>query len=308
MQVIGESDNPDCVGVSWRDSRDWPTFAVINQPRQTREEQADQECGKGNTHMSQVDPNSARAGVRLAAVVRSLPARLQNGRLDAFIVDLNGTVIDSTTPATVALNTYRQLFKLLPLSKDGLRRAMGDGVEALIQRTFPRSVLQSVDPNYLRKLLQDQFLAQLSQNPTLLPGAREFLDETRAVLVLLTQTPMLLTRGILEAASLNGVFDRVYCPDNLPATKPNPAAVTHILDDLGVLPENAVLIADGHQDFEAAMGAGVMSIGLRGGSYAAGRMEPSVWVNDWWELDALLRGSARNTHAPQTTPVKGLRL
>ena len=70
-------------------------------------------------------------------------------------------------------------------------------------------------------------------------------------------------RAALSRAGLGAFVDRVYCPLETGHRKPSPALFSHVLDDLGLRPERAVMVGDDFEtDVLGAAGCGIRAVWL----------------------------------------------
>ncbi len=94
----------------------------------------------------------------------------------------------------------------------------------------------------------------------------------------------------LESAGILQYLDAAAWSANFGRRKPDPAIVLHVLSELGVAPERAVLVGDKiRTDILGASRSGVRSIWLcKPGTPHTGEAEPDFIIQDLSELPALL--------------------
>ncbi|MDQ7039299.1 MAG: HAD family hydrolase, partial [Aquificota bacterium] len=124
------------------------------------------------------------------------------------------------------------------------------------------------------------------------PGATEllsYLRERGIITILVTNNSRSSAEAVLRATGLE--FDAIYTREE-GALKPEPEALLHPLRDLGVSPDEAVLIGDSHHDLAAARNAGVRHVILVSPSERARSFFPPDAdyheVNDLREAKSLL--------------------
>ncbi len=95
----------------------------------------------------------------------------------------------------------------------------------------------------------------------------------------------------LESAGILQYLEAAVWSANFGRRKPDPAIVLHVLEELGVAPERAVLVGDKiRTDILGAKRSGVRSIWLsKPGTPHTGEAEPDFIIQDLRELPTLLR-------------------
>ena len=96
-----------------------------------------------------------------------------------------------------------------------------------------------------------------------------------------------LAVAILKGLGIESCFDAIVGGDSGLNKKPDPSSVTHVLTELKVAPEKAVIIGDGDTDIAAGKAAGVYTCGVTYGlcvreDLVAAR--PDVLIDDLREL------------------------
>ncbi len=90
------------------------------------------------------------------------------------------------------------------------------------------------------------------------PGGLDRLREAGHRLVALTNSPLSTVRAQLEHAQLTDRFEQIFSADQAHALKPAPAAYRLVVDQLGINPADAVMVAAHDWDI-----AGAHAVGLR---------------------------------------------
>lgn len=99
-------------------------------------------------------------------------------------------------------------------------------------------------------------LADLPLHPDVEPGIERLADAGITMVTLTNGAPDVADR-LLQAAGLRGHLDRLLSVADAPAWKPAPAAYTWALDELGLQPDEALLVAVHPWDIHGAGAAGL---------------------------------------------------
>ena len=179
--------------------------------------------------------------------------------LQAAIVDLDGTLIDTVGDFEVALQRALADLGWPPVGRAFIARTVGKGSEHLLTRTLaevgaPASLF---DPAWAR--YQHHYLAINGQHSAVYPGAVEGLQALRARglrLVCLTNKPNAFARPLLALKGLDGYFDFVFGGDAFAHKKPHPMPLLKACEALGTLPAQTLMVGDSSNDAAAARAAG----------------------------------------------------
>jgi phosphoglycolate phosphatase len=191
-------------------------------------------------------------------------------RIDTFLFDLDGTLVDSVADLATAVNLLRSELSLPPLDIPTVRGYVGDGATFLVKRSLPEGLFSE---ERLQRFLS-HYGEHLLENTALYPGIRPFLDERKSTgmkMAVVTNKPHRLTLLLLEGLALNSYFPVVIGGDSLPQKKPDPRPVWRAMEELAAAPESTVLIGDHHTDLAAGRAAGIRTcfcawgIGVDGG-------------------------------------------
>ena len=196
---------------------------------------------------------------------------LDPDRLDAVLVDLDGTTIDTIGDFVVAVNRMLDDLGWREVPRERLERMIGKGSEYLIM-----SVLQDVaatggadaqtaqaearanfDRAWERYL--HHYLAINGQYAAVYPGVVEGLKALRGrglKLVCLTNKPTAFAKPLLAQKGLDGFFDLVFGGDAFERKKPDPLPLLKACEALGTVPARTLMIGDSSNDARAARAAG----------------------------------------------------
>ena len=224
----------------------------------------------------------------------------------AVFFDLDGTLIDSAAGVALALNTALAEAELPGFELATVRSWIGDGPDALILRALDASRLRDVDLPSLAAHLRRRFDAATLATPSAqgspydgIAALLSQLDE-RYPMAVVTNKPTPLARAVLKAAGLLDHFAQVHGADVPEQRKPSPLLIQQAARQLGVAPQDVLLVGDGTADQLAAQAAGSRCAWA---SWGYGPV-PSTLANGVWRLDAPADLLARlPTHDLHCTPI-----
>ncbi|HYP84252.1 phosphoglycolate phosphatase [Variovorax sp.] len=232
---------------------------------------------------------------------RLLPS-LALSDLDAVIVDLDGTMVDTLGDFEVALNGMLREMALPAITRAQIRNMVGKGSEHLI-----RSVLQRVrggrapDEALAREAWERysrHYLAVNGQHSTVYPGVAQGLAALRAAglrLACLTNKPGAFAGPLLASKGLARHFDLVFGGDAFERKKPDPLPLVKTCEALGFMRGRTLMVGDSSNDAQAARAAGcpvvLMSYGYNHGE-SIDEVDADGWLDSLADLPpALLAGT-----------------
>ena len=182
--------------------------------------------------------------------------------LDAAMIDLDGTMVDTLGDFTVALNLMLGELALPRVAPAAVGSMVGKGSEHLI-RAVLRHVREGRDAG--AALLDDawqrysrHYLRINGQHSRVYPGVVEGLRALRAQglrLACLTNKPGEFAKPLLAAKGLDGYFDFVFGGDAFDRKKPDPLPLLKTCEALGTQPERTLMVGDSSNDAQAARAA-----------------------------------------------------
>ena len=213
--------------------------------------------------------------------------------IQAAIVDLDGTLVDTVGDFDVALNATLGEHGLPRVDRGFIERTVGKGSEHLIRCTLAEV---DADPDLYESAWQAYQRHYESINglhsvvyPGVVEGLRRLLDAGWA-LACLTNKPGAFAKPLLAAKGLDGYFSQVFGGDAFARKKPDPLPLLQTCLALGSLPGRTLMIGDSSNDAQAARAAGcpvvLVSYGYNHGLPVAGVGADAVIDR----LDALVPG------------------
>ncbi|CAN5875108.1 phosphoglycolate phosphatase [soil metagenome] len=182
--------------------------------------------------------------------------------IQAVIIDLDGTMLDTAPDFLVAINRMRTEFDLPSLDIGTIKRFVGKGSENLIHRVLSVGFSeQQVEQHFTAALAayQRHYLAINGDYSTLYPEVFEGLQAMQKQglrLSCVTNKPLNFTLPLLARKGLDGYFSVVYGGDSFPRKKPDPIALLQVCTDFQLAPAQVLAIGDSSNDAQAARAAG----------------------------------------------------
>ena len=205
--------------------------------------------------------------------------------LQAAIVDLDGTMVDTQGDFVVALNLTLAELALPGVDRAFVERTVGKGSEHLLRSTLAQVGGDAALYDAAWAAYQRHYLAINGQHSEVYPGVVEGLTRLRAAglrLACLTNKPLDFARPLLAAKGLDGFFALTFGGDSFARKKPDPMPLVETCRALGTDPARTLMIGDSRNDAEAARGAGCPVVLL---SYGYNHGEPvrAVPADGWFD-------------------------
>ena len=176
-----------------------------------------------------------------------------------FIIDLDGTMVDTLGDFVAVLNRVFAELALPPVARDFVELTIGQGSEHLIRRTLAHVGADAGLYEQAWTLYQQHYVALNGQFSDVFPGVVEGLNRLRALglpMACLTNKPAAFARELLAKKGLADYFDRVFGGDDFERKKPDPLPLIKTCEALGTLPGSTWMIGDSSNDARAAHAAG----------------------------------------------------
>lgn len=181
-------------------------------------------------------------------------------RLQAAVVDLDGTMVDTVGDFVVALAALLAEFGLPQVADRGfVQRTVGKGSAHLVRSTLAHAggAPQLLDAALAR--YQDHYRAVNGRHAIVYPGVAEGLERLAAqglALACLTNKPQAFAFALLQTKGLARHFSHVFGGDSFARPKPDPLPLLATCAALGSAPAATLVIGDSVNDVQAARAAG----------------------------------------------------
>jgi phosphoglycolate phosphatase len=196
-------------------------------------------------------------------------------RAEAFIFDLDGTLVDSGRDLAVSANFVRARFGLPELPEPVVVSFVGDGVGKLVERALADLDGASAADRAAEGLavFLDHHDRHCLDHTRLYPGVLETLRRFADFpLMVATNKPRRFALKVLAGLRVESAFRRVVCGDDVALKKPDPEALALCLAGLDVDQRDVAMVGDGPNDVLAARALGCTAVGCAFGLTARARL------------------------------------
>ncbi|CAM2166854.1 Phosphoglycolate phosphatase [Paraburkholderia sacchari] len=196
----------------------------------------------------------------------STPVKFTAPRIEAALIDLDGTMVDTADDFAAGLNSMLAQLDADETTREEVMGYVGKGSEHLIRCVLaPRFHADHVEARFdeALALYQDEYAKINGRHTRLYPDVKAGLAALRDAgikLACVTNKPHRFAVELLEQYGLAQYFAVVLGGDSLPKKKPDPLPMLTACERLGVAPQAAVAIGDSENDALAGRAAGMATL------------------------------------------------
>lgn len=186
-------------------------------------------------------------------------------RFDAFVFDLDGTLLDTLPDLVNVTNETLAHFNYPQHSEDEILHMVGNGLKSLISQAVPHDLTDGRMSETLA-----YWKAAYDERGSIKTAPYEGIRETLAALRKRGYKTAVLSnkynQGVQEVIAhyLDGLFDYALGEGPVPR-KPDPTGLLHVAQVLESKPERIVYIGDSTVDIQVARNAGTFALGAAWG-------------------------------------------
>ena len=189
---------------------------------------------------------------------------------EAYLFDLDGTLIDTAPDLNRGLNHSLKLAQLPEVPESLTRHWIGHGAKVMVEQALAyHQVANAAD---LVEPMFNDFLeyyavhnAELSQPYPTVIETLDTLSNQGKVLCVVTNKLESFSRSILESLNINHFFAELIGGDTADKPKPDPAPIDLCLERINVQRDQALFVGDSITDVNAARNANMTGVCMRDG-------------------------------------------
>ncbi len=189
-------------------------------------------------------------------------------RFDLIIFDWDGTLVDSVSTIVDCIQAACMELGLAVPSREAASHIIGLGLQDALTQLLPE--LATEQHPRLVEAYRRHYLSRDTQIP-LFPGAADLIADLHARGHLLAVATGKARRGLERAFRHSGLGRFFHASRTADETfsKPHPAMIEELLDELEVAPERALMVGDTSHDLLMARNAGVAALAAGYGAHPA---------------------------------------
>ena len=216
-----------------------------------------------------------------------------NKKLNTFIIDLDGTLINSGPDLIDSLNFVLKKHNIQIVEKEVIGSLVGGGAKAMLEKAFKYLDIK-IDENNLSIMIKD-FIEFYYDNcckksflyPEVL-NTLEFLYKKKIKLGLCTNKRQFLTEKILKELNIDIFFDYVIGSQKGIKLKPNSEMLEMTLSNLNSNPEESVMVGDSSNDIIPGKKIGMKTVFVTYGFGKICNAKPDFIKNNFNEILEIL--------------------
>ncbi len=189
------------------------------------------------------------------------------GEFEAFVFDLNGTMIDDMA---FHLEVWFDVITRelgASLSFEEVKREMYGKNEEVLGRIFGPNRFTPRDMADIIRRKEERYQHLYRPHLRLLPGLAEFLGRARSLgrpMAIGSAAPRFNVDFVLDNLMIRELFDCILCGEDVEHSKPHPETFLHAASTLGVATSKCLVFEDAPKGVEAAQNAGMSCVVITG--------------------------------------------
>ena len=193
-----------------------------------------------------------------------------------ILIDIDGTLVDSVPDLAFCINTMLDKLNRPTYPQKKIRQWVGNGVEQLTKRALTGQLDGQPDPALFDRgyqLFLECYSKNVSRQSRLYPETHEGLQQLKAMGFMLGSVSNKIaqfTQPLLKDLKIASYFSITVSGDTLAEKKPSPKPLLYAASQLGVQPQNCLMVGDSSNDVQAARAAN-MAIACVAFGYNHGR-------------------------------------
>jgi phosphoglycolate phosphatase len=214
-------------------------------------------------------------------------------RYRAVLFDLDGTLVDSYSALTDAVNFALREHGLPEHTAEDIRQYVGEGLELLLHRAFNGNVPETATGAFETRY--DEICCEQSRVLSDVEATLSALAQLNVSMAVCTNKPTAFSKKILEFLHLAPFFEAIVGPDVAGARKPQAQHVLCTLEATRCAPEETLFVGDMPVDVEAAHNSGIDAAVVATGSSTSTALKaahPDHYLDRLADLVEIVRNGA----------------
>lgn len=187
-----------------------------------------------------------------------------NNKIKAVIFDLDGTLIDSESNYYEADKRVLAEYGIFNFNKEMKKKYIGIGTKDMMQDIIEKYSIADTIENLVKK--KNEYYIEIAKTNTIVfPEMKKFLEilkENQYLLALASGSSLEIINTILSITRLSDFFDTIVSADIVKKGKPEPDLFIETARQIGISPENCLVVEDSQYGVEAAKRASMRCIAI----------------------------------------------
>jgi len=177
------------------------------------------------------------------------------------LIDVDGTLVDSVPDLAYCVDEMLKQLGMPTRGEEAVREWVGNGVVRLAERALVNDLNGYPDQALFDKampIFNELYAENTSKRSKLYGGVldgMEFLKSLDLKIGCVTNKAAQFTIPLLKDLGLHDEFEVIICGDTLEKKKPDPAPLLYAAKQLGIKPEDSLMLGDSKSDVKAARAA-----------------------------------------------------
>ena len=186
-------------------------------------------------------------------------------KIKAVMFDLDGTLVNTLASLKKNMDATMEHFSLEGVSLEETKRFVGVGTDKFVERALEKNAQKWYEVyeeacDYYRSIFPENCSYKAEAYPGI-SSCLQHLEEKGIARVCITNKPKKEASIILDKVFSPDCFTMILGDDGTIPLKPNPDMLLRVCKELGITPEEVIMVGDTKTDLDAAKNAGMLSIG-----------------------------------------------